>query len=99
MEVLDIVSSRGDEVLKTAFSLSELDRALGFAGPESMSPLVSLSQRVNEVLGQNEGFRFELHDFSPSSPTIMDPDLWVRTHGGYWQSDKQIDYYINLISS
>jgi esterase/lipase superfamily enzyme len=98
MKFLDIGISRDDNVLGNAFLLNEQDAALGFSGPETMETLVSLSRRVKEVLGPEEGFTFELHDFSSSSATIMNPDLHVYGHGDYWQSQKQTDYYINLIT-
>lgn len=94
---LHITASRADEVLGGPFRINESDEALGYCGPESMHPLVSLSRRVREVLGGNEEFSFELHDLSPSSPTILNPQLHVRSHGGYWKHDAQLNYYVNLI--
>jgi hypothetical protein len=92
-----MIISRGDDVLGKAFRLNEQDKALGYRGPETMDPLVSLSRRVKEVLGDNEMFKFELHDFSPGSAVIMNPNLWVKSHGGYWSNQDQVNYYVNLI--
>lgn len=94
---LHIFCSRADQVLKTAFKLNEFDSALGFAGPESMSPLQSLSRRVKEVLGDEAEFGFQLHDLSPRSATIMNPRLWVSGHGNYWDAQEQVDYYANFL--
>ncbi len=95
---LHIVSSRSDDVLGNAFFLNEQDKALGFSGPESMSSLASLARRVGEVLGDGEKFSFELHDFSPRSPTIFNPQLHVDSHGGYWRTQRQLNYYANLVA-
>jgi esterase/lipase superfamily enzyme len=97
MRKLHIVASRDDEVLAGPFLISEQDRALGYSGPPSMSPLVSLRERVRELLAQNEDFAFELHDFSQRSPTIFNSDLWVKNHGDYWARPSQLDYYVNFI--
>ncbi|MGH8594030.1 MAG: alpha/beta hydrolase [Gammaproteobacteria bacterium] len=94
---LHMVVSRGDEVLSGAFRINETDRALGYNGPESMEPLVSLARRVQEVLGETEKFKFELHDFSPNSAYIMNPNLYVHSHGEYWRNADQLNYYVNLI--
>lgn len=94
---LNLFASRADDVLGSAFAASELDRALGYAGPESMGPLVSLSQRVTEVTAGEHTFNFELHDFSPNSTTIMNPALHVHHHSDYWGRREQTDYYVNLI--
>ncbi|MEM9944909.1 MAG: alpha/beta hydrolase [Cyanobacteria bacterium P01_D01_bin.36] len=99
MEFLHMVASRSDEVLSSAFYLNEKDRALGYKGPESMSALQSLARRVKEVLGEEKKFIFELHDFSPRSAVIMNPQLWVHSHGDYWKTQEQMNYYINLLTS
>lgn len=99
MRSLHIVASRSDDVLGNAFFLNEQDKALGFSGPESMSSLASLSRRVDEVLNDpNERFKFELHDFSPRSATIFNPQLHVESHGGYWKNQPQVNYYANLVA-
>lgn len=95
---LHISASRSDEVLALPYLVSEADRALGYCGPESMSPLVSLARRVSEVLGPRERFNFELHDFSPRSATILNPELHVLRHGDYWRNAAQLDYYVDLMS-
>lgn len=95
---LHIGASRADDVLGGAFRINEGDAALGFSGPDSMEPLASLSRRVKEVSGGSESFQFELHDFSPSSATILNPDLHVHKHGGYWANDNQLNYYVNLLA-
>ncbi len=97
VESLHISTSRDDEVLAVPFFINERDRALGYRGPESMNPLVSLSRRVKEVLGAGEAFEFEVHDFSSHSATILNPNLWVSNHGGYWNHQDQMDYYVNLL--
>ncbi len=94
---LHIFASRADEVLKKAYSVSEFDAALGYAGPESMKPLKSVSRRVGEVLGEGAEFRFELHDFSPKSTTIINPKLHAQAHSDYWTRQEQTDYYVNLL--
>ncbi|AFL75690.1 alpha/beta hydrolase [Thiocystis violascens] len=94
---LHISTSRADEVLGGAFRVNEHDAALGFKGPESMSPLASLARRVDEVSNGQARFRFEIHDFSPNSATIMNPALHVYDHGGYWANPEQTNYYVNLI--
>ena len=96
IEQLHIVTSRSDDVLKYLFRLNEWDRALGFAGPRSMSPLKSLARRVSQVLPGKQ-FRFEQHDFSPRSSTILNPNLWVHSHGDYWKHEAQADYYVNFL--
>lgn len=95
---LHIFTSRADAVLSTAFAVSELDKALGYAGPESMRPLKSLGQRVREVSGGQNRFDFEVHDFSPTSTTIINPALHAKSHGDYWNRPAQADYYANLIA-
>jgi len=97
MRLLHISASRADDVLGGPFRINESDAALGFCGPESMDPLVSLARRVGEVSQGAESFAFELHDFSPNSATIMNPELHVFSHGGYWANASQLDYYVNLI--
>lgn len=97
MEALHMVIARSDIVLSSAFYVNEQDRALGFAGPETMDTLVSLARRVQVVLGAAATFTFELHDFSSRSASIMDPALYVYGHGEYWKSAKQLEYYVNLI--
>lgn len=97
VESLHIGISRSDEVLGGPFRINEHDAALGFSGPQSMSQLASLSRRVEEVSGGAHKFQFEVHDFSPSSATIMNPKLHVRKHGEYWSNSHQTDYYVNLI--
>ncbi|MCO6456745.1 MAG: alpha/beta hydrolase [Pirellulaceae bacterium] len=97
LQRLHMVISRSDDVLGGAFRVNELDLALGHSGPETMSTLVSLARRVREVLGDKETFEFEVHDFSPTSTVIMNPQLHVRSHGDYWKSSSQLDYYINLL--
>jgi hypothetical protein len=62
-----------------------------------MAPLVSLSRRVRAVTQDAEDFQFELHDLSPHSVTIMNPDLFVHSHGGYWARPAQLDYYVDRI--
>lgn len=94
---LHIFSSRSDDVLGGAFKINEWDRALGFMGPESMQPLVSLARRVTDVLGDNQTFRFELHDLSPNTATMLNSDLVVRSHGGYWENQAQTDFYVNFV--
>ena len=98
MRTLHMVASRDDVVLGGPFLINEQDRALGYSGPPTMEPLVSLRQRVREVLNGDEDFAFELHDFSSRSPTIFDPALWVRNHGDYWERPSQLDYYVNFIA-
>jgi esterase/lipase superfamily enzyme len=97
VKYLHMSASRADEVLGGAFRVNEMDAALGYSGPESMSQLASLARRVDEVSGQTGSFKFEVHDFSPSSATIMNPQLHVYEHGGYWKHQAQTDYYVNLI--
>lgn len=101
MAALHMFISRDDDVLGVAFRVNEVDQALGFAGPESLEPLQSLSRRVEEVTQEQPGgqqrFTFELHDFSTSSPTIMNPNVWARGHGDYWTRPEQTDYYVNFI--
>lgn len=94
---LHIFASRADGVLKKAYSVSERDAALGYAGPESMKPLKSMARRVSEVLGAEARFQFELHDFSPKSTTIINPRLHAESHGDYWNRREQTDYYVNLL--
>ena len=94
-----LVTSRGDEVISGPFIINERDKALGFNGPESMRPLQSLARRVKDVLGDDEKFVFEVHDFSPKSAVIMNPKLWVDSHGGYWNTQEQLNYYINLLKT
>jgi esterase/lipase superfamily enzyme len=93
---LHLVISRSDNVLSAGFRVNEQDVALGCSGPETMDTLVSLARRVKEVLDTT--FTFELHDFSETSATIMDPELHVHEHGAYWTSAKQIDYYVNFLT-
>ncbi|MFO1077017.1 MAG: alpha/beta fold hydrolase [Planctomycetota bacterium] len=95
MRSLNIFASRADTVLRTAFATSEFDKALGYAGPESMGPLASLSRRVKEVL--DDVFAFELHDFSPQSATIINPALHAHGHSDYWERQPQLDYYANYV--
>lgn len=97
MKSLHIFLSRADDVLKKPFSVSEKDAALGYAGPETMKPLKSMTARVPEVLGDDVTFQVELHDFSPRSSTIINPQLHVHTHVDYWNRQSQTDYYINLL--
>jgi esterase/lipase superfamily enzyme len=97
VEHLHMIVSRGDEVLGGAFRVNEADTALGFNGPESMSPLASLSRRVQEISAGKDSFKFEVHDFSPTSSTIMNPALHVSSHGGYWETQEQANYYVNLV--
>jgi len=97
MRKLHVVASRGDDVLSKIFFLNEKDKALGYAGPQTMDSLVSLGKRVRAVLGEKEDFLFEMHDFSPSSATIMNPKLHVDNHCDYWTRSEQMDYYVNLI--
>jgi hypothetical protein len=97
LESLHIVTSRDDEVLAGPFFINEMDRALGYRGPELMDPLVSLSRRVKEVLGDEQKFEFEVHDLSSHSATILNPNLWVENHGDYWKHQDQMDYYVNLL--
>lgn len=97
MRRLHIFTSRADNVLSTAFAVSEMDKALGYAGPQSMKPLKSLSRRVYEASGEKDRFDFEVHDFSPTSTTIMNPALHANSHGDYWGRAAQADYYANLI--
>ncbi len=87
--------SRSDDVLSGAFAINENDSALGCRGPESMDALQSLARRVEAVL--HRAFSFEIHDFTPSSPTVMNPDLYIRHHGDYWVNQSQTDYYANLL--
>jgi len=95
---LHMVTSRGDEVLGSAFLVSEMDRALGFSGPETMNPLVSMARRVTEVIPPpTNSFSFQLHDFSPRSTTILNPALHAHDHGDYWSRQDQVDYYVNLV--
>ncbi|MCK4502039.1 MAG: alpha/beta fold hydrolase [Desulfuromonadales bacterium] len=93
---LHIFASRGDDVLRKAFSASERDAALGYAGPETMKPLKTMTLRVPEVLGTNNTFEVNLHDFSPRSTTIINPELHAHSHSDYWGRQAQSDYYINL---
>ncbi len=98
---LHIFVSRDDDVLGVAFRVNEFDQALGFAGPESLEPLQSLARRVDVVTtAQNDPqrFSFELHDFSTSSPFIMNPNVWARAHADYWSRSDQTDYYVNFIA-
>ncbi len=98
MGSLHMVASRGDEVLGSAFLISEMDRALGFSGPESMDPLKSMTRRVAEILpAPGNSFSFQLHDFSPRSTTILNPDLHAHHHSDYWTRPAQVDYYVNLV--
>ena len=95
---LHISVSRSDNVLSIPFRINELDLALGHTGPQNIEELVSLRQRVKNDL-EGEDFIFELHDFSPNSATILNPKLFVRDHGGYWNNQEQTDYYINLLAT
>jgi hypothetical protein len=97
MTSLQMFASRADDVLKGAYLISEADKALGFAGPESMTPLQSLARRVEELM-PGETFRFRLHDFSPSSTTIINPALHAHHHSDYWNRDEQADYYVNFLA-
>jgi esterase/lipase superfamily enzyme len=101
MENLYISVARSDNVLGGPFRVNENDIALGFAGPEDMGTLKSLARRVSEVLdpllGAAQQFMFEAIDFSPNSAMIINPDLHVINHGGYWRTSKQTDFYVNLI--
>ncbi|MFN0186840.1 MAG: alpha/beta hydrolase [Aquabacterium sp.] len=92
---LHITVARSDEVLALPYLASEGDSALGYCGPQSLSPLQSLQRRVRDVIGAE--FSFELHDLSPHSATIMNPALFVHNHGGYWSQPAQLDYYANLL--
>jgi esterase/lipase superfamily enzyme len=94
---LHISASRADDVLSGPFRVNEADAALGESGPESMSPLVSLASRVRAVTQNAEDFQFELHDLSPHSATIMNPELFVHSHGGYWARPAQLDYYVGRL--
>lgn len=96
MRELHMVTSRDDDVLGKGFYFNEFDKALGFSGPEDMGALVSLSRHVQELL-DDESFTFEQHDFSRSSGAIMNPALHVRSHGDYWKTPQQTNYYVNLI--
>lgn len=96
---LHLFTSRADEILRKAFSVSERDAALGYAGPETMKPLKSMTARVPDVLGQDTAFRVELHDFSPRSASIINPDLHAHAHSDYWERTSQTDYYINLLTA
>lgn len=95
VESLHISMSRGDPVLALPFLINENDHALGYCGPQSMSPLQSLARRVQELLQLS--FVFRVHDFSPSSPTIFNSELHVSDHGGYWDHPAQMNYYVNLL--
>ena len=97
IERLHMVVSRGDGILRFMFKMEEGDQALGTAGPRSMKPLQSLQRRVKSVLGDEADFKFEVHDFSPRSPTIINPKLWVENHGDYWTRPEQAQYYVNFI--
>ena len=81
--------------------ISEFDKALGYAGPESMAPLKSLNRRVNEVLGENKSFEFEfeLHDFSPQSAVIIDENVHAHSHSDYWSRPQQANFYVNLMNT
>lgn len=94
---LHITASRSDDVLSGPFRVNERDAALGYSGPETMSTLASLTRRVEQISAGRETFRFELHDFSPRSATILNPALHVHSHGGYWANDAQLNYYVNLL--
>lgn len=95
---LHISASRDDAVLGGLFRINEADGALGYCGPESMDPLVSLARRVREVTQGQEDFHFELHDFSANSPTIWNPELRVCSHSDYWKSPAQLNYYVNFLA-
>ncbi len=95
---LHIFASRADGILKNAFFASALDKALGYAGPQSMKPLQSMARRVGEVLGEPHRFEFQLHDLSPNSTTIINPALHAHDHGDYWARQNQTDYYINHLA-
>ena len=97
IEDLHVFMSRADDVLKHAFRVSEWDAALGYSGPETMQPLKSLARRVEQLSNGKLHFTFQLHDFSPSSPTVMNPDVWATGHGDYWDREAQADYYVNYI--
>lgn len=94
---LHMTSSRSDDVLSGPFRVNEGDHALGYCGPQTMDSLVSLARRVHELSQGKEEFRFELHDMSPNSATILNPELHVHSHGGYWEKSSQLDYYVNFI--
>lgn len=98
VRMLHMTASRADDVLSGPFRFNEGDIALGMSGPESMDPLVSLARRVRALSNDAEDFRFELHDLSPSSATIMNPELFVHEHGGYWRRPAQLDYYVDRIA-
>jgi esterase/lipase superfamily enzyme len=95
MKSLHMAISRADDILNGAFRVSERDAALGYSGPESNSPLVSSTRRIESVIG--ESFRFETHDFSPNSATIMNPNLHVTGHSHYWDHVHQTDYYATIL--
>jgi esterase/lipase superfamily enzyme len=97
MKHLHMVVSRADSVLSGAFRVNEKDAALGYSGPESMEPLASLARRVKDVSAGTQEFKFEVHDFSPTSATILNPELHVTDHGGYWKNETQTNYYVNLV--
>jgi len=97
MRNLHMFVSRADKVLKIAFATSEMDRALGFSGPETMRSLKSLSHRVRAIWPEKEKFSFQVHDFSPQSAAIMNPDLHAHAHSDYWERQAQLDYYANFV--
>jgi esterase/lipase superfamily enzyme len=94
---LHITASRSDDVLSGPFRVNECDAALGYSGPETMGTLASLTRRVEAISAGVETFKFELHDFSPRSATILNPALHVQSHGGYWTNAEQLNYYAGLL--
>jgi hypothetical protein len=70
---------------------------LGLAGPPTMEPLASLARRHRELFPGESEFQFRLHDLSPNSSSIMNPDLSVDNHGDYWAKPVQLDYYVNYL--
>lgn len=98
VDKLHFTCSRADNVLGGAFRVNEHDRALGLNGPPTMEPLVSLTRR-RHALFNGESFTFRLHDLSPNSSTMMNPDLAIDDHGDYWAKPVQLDYYVNYLRS
>lgn len=93
---LHIFASRADKDLRRGFAETS-GPALGYAGPMSFKPLRSLARRVEEIFSEDGGLTFQLHDLSPCSTSIIDPELHVQHHDDYWSRPVQLDYLINFL--
>jgi len=67
-----------------------------------MRPLKSLATRVSVIWDGEQGrpketLTFRVHDFSPQSAAIMNPDIHAHAHSDYWERQAQLDYYANFV--